>query len=209
MTATVALYSLITDKAHSYNGVHLRRRDLLGSLHGTHDLLLMLEHRHNTVMVDCWAETLSCCKWRSATLMKMSVSLPPVTGKAAPEHKSHSVSSLFQPTKKANGGQVRPDNQKMWDNNRKCIMRNSDHLFVHFNVQSIGHFIVLEIHRGRKTKIIYIFCIIYSHTQSAVVYALTMLDYFNCCIQLRSNDNQESLHWWQNSQITVYKMITQ
>lgn len=78
------------------------------------------------------------------TFMKTSVSLPPVTGKAAPEHKSHSVSSLFQPIKKeVNGRKVKPDNHIMWDNLKKSTIRDGDHLFVHFNVQSIGHFIVL------------------------------------------------------------------
>lgn len=68
-----------------------------------------------------------------------------MTGKAAPEHRSHLVSSLFQPTKE------KEEKQKWSDQHTKkarlldgWMHEDDDYLFVHFNVQPVGHFIVLQ-----------------------------------------------------------------
>lgn len=83
-------------------------------------------------MTGCRAETHTDTSGRTAVL-------PPGTGKAAPEHKSHSASSLFQPGKK----KEELLEQKSEDMKEIKMIWEENHLFVHFNVQPIGHFIVL------------------------------------------------------------------
>lgn len=100
--------------------------------------------------------------------------LPLVTGKAAPEHRCHSVSSLFRPEKIKKEGRkmVRPANYQIWATIRSIHYRISDYLFVHFNVQPVGHFIVLKkIKRQKKTHYnklkLCTFCtFLYTYTQS-------------------------------------------
>ncbi len=85
----------------------------------------------------------------------MWASLPLVTGKAAPEHRCHSVSSLFQPAKeKRRRKQKRSEQQTTRSGQLKegFTVENFDYLFVHFNVQPVGHFIVLQNKEGEKGK---------------------------------------------------------
>lgn len=82
-----------------------------------------------------------------AQMVHLSVFLPPVTGKAAPEHKCHSVSSRFQPAKKTENktfGQISTRARLMKSLWKKHFLGDGDYLFVHFNVQPIGHLIVLQ-----------------------------------------------------------------
>lgn len=79
---------------------------------------------------------------------QVRTSLPLVTGKAAPEHRCHSVSSLFPPgqkkkKKKSTEKEIRPTNYQMLAIKKGLKTGNSDYLFVHFNVQPVRHFIVL------------------------------------------------------------------
>lgn len=71
--------------AHPYDGVHLRRRHLLGSVDGAHDLLLMLQTQTTCDPTQARANTGNAKR-------DVRTHLPLVTGRAAPECRSRSVS---------------------------------------------------------------------------------------------------------------------
>lgn len=134
-----------SNAAHSYNGVHLRRCDLLGSLHGAHDLLLMLEHRHNTVMIDCWASLRPSAAESGGQIHCWKCLCHYLLWQVRQHLSTNPIQSLhyFSLQRKKQMEERSDQTITTCGIIKTSIIRDDNHLFMHFNVQSIGHFIVL------------------------------------------------------------------
>lgn len=144
---------LLIYKAHPYDGVHLGGRDLLGSLDGTHDLLLMLKQRQNMVKQNltckCIGMAGDCCTYSRTCELQYLLWQVRQHLSTDPIESLHyfSLERKQRERKKEEDQTTRSGLLK-----EGFIIGNSDYLFVHFNVQPVGHFIVLQKKEGEKDK---------------------------------------------------------